>query len=599
MAGRRGNKVKDAMDAAKPVDDDAFDLYGGAPANDQGGDDYDSAEPDDIPFDGDNDGAPAGLSAEQLAAAETCAALDQNDRDNGKRLLVWFGANLAYVPGMGWLTFRGTHWQRDEGELDARRMAQDVVDCIKLECFFIRPSAAQKRLLEAAGKVLDKPASERTADDLKLVEKAEKAMEQVGAKKGKRRNFAVSSGNAGKTGAMLIQAASHKAVDQAVLDANAMQFNVRNGTLVFSREPDPEQDLTPEADGKPIPPRLKGKVTFVPHDRTDMITKRAEVDYDPDATCPLFMEFLVTTQQRDLAMIRFLQVFHAYALLCGGNGEQKLVYHFGTGANGKSVFIETLGRLAGSYRTTVSPDTITGDTQRGGQQASPDIARLHNTRMAIVEELPRGTPLKDNLIKAVSGGGVLTARFLQKEIFEFIPMFVAVLSGNDMPEISGTDFGIWRRVLIAHWEVTIPEDQRRPFGEMLDMFDAERSGILNWLVEGMMLYLEHGLTPFIPAKVTEFTQDYREERDPVGNFVKAHVRESKGSKVPAGKVYKAYEAWCAHNGEKPWNATNFGKRFTAMGHRKERGHTVNYLDIELFDVIDAGNIAAPSPDDYR
>lgn len=598
MTRGRGNKVKAAMDAAKPVDDDAFDLYGGhAPANDHG-DEYDSGEPDDAPFDGDSDGVPSMLTPEQLAAAETCAGLDQNDRDNGKRLIIWFGANLAYVPGMGWLTYRGSHWQRDEGELDARRMAQDVVDCIKLECFFIRPSGPQKRLIEAAGKAMDKPAAERTADDLKLIEKAEKAMDQVSAKKSKRRNFAVSSGNAGKTGAMLVQASSHKAIDQVLLDADEMQFNVLNGTLVFSREQDPEQDLTPEADGTPIPPRYKGTVTFQPHDRADMITKRAEVEFDPGATCPLFHEFLVKTQG-DLAMIRFLQVFHAYALLCGGNGEQKLVYHFGTGANGKSVFIETLGRLAGSYRTTVSPETITGDAQRGGQQASPDIARLHNTRFVTVEELPRGTPLKDDLIKATSGGGTMTARFLQKEIFEFVPKFVAILTGNDMPEISGTDFGIWRRVLIAHWEITIPEEERRPFGDMLKMFEAERSGILNWLIEGLLFYLDQGLTPFIPAKVTEFTQDYREERDPVGNFVRAHVRESKGNKVPSGRIYKAYEAWCSHNGEKPWNPTNFGRRFTTMGHRKERGHTVNYLDIELFDLVDMSSPTAPSPDDYH
>jgi putative DNA primase/helicase len=147
----------------------------------------------------------------------------------------------------------------------------------------------------------------------------------------------------------------------------------------------------------------------------------------------------------------FIQIFHAYALLIGGNDEQKLVFHYGTGANGKSAFMEAIGRMAGSYRAVVSPDTITGDGQRDGSKANSDIARLHSARFVTVEELQRGVPLKEGLIKSLTGGTRQVARFLQKENFEFDPIFTAVMSGNDMPTVSGTDYGIWRRLLIVKW----------------------------------------------------------------------------------------------------------------------------------------------------
>jgi putative DNA primase/helicase len=190
--------------------------------------------------------------------AKECADFDQNDSGNGQRLIVWFGANLCYVSGMGWLTWRGTHWQRDEGELDARRLAQLLVDKIKLEAFHIEPTTQQAKVLAAAEALKDKPEEELSAAQKGLIGRAEKIRTQLGQKRGKRRNFAVSSGNSGRTASMLIQAASFKAIDQKLLDADLYKFNVRNGTLKFARVPDPEQDL----EGDDVKPRFIGEVTI-------------------------------------------------------------------------------------------------------------------------------------------------------------------------------------------------------------------------------------------------------------------------------------------------------------------------------------------------
>lgn len=571
------------------------------PARDPGDPGFD---PSDLPGDDGTDGLDAqlaGIPEDRIEIIRENADLDENDRDNARRWIRWYGPEVGHVRGLGWITFKGTHWQRDEGDLDVRLLGQNLVDIIKLEALFILATPRVGRLIAAAEAVSQKPVEELSAADRALLAKADKARTTLAKKRHARTRFAIGTGNAAKTSAMLTQAASQRIIEQDLLDRDKMVFNCRNKTLRFSRTDDPEQDMTPEADGTPIVPRKVGHVEVSDHDRADMITKLAEVDYDPDATCPKFMRFLERSQPEP-EMRKYLQVFDAYAMLMGGNGEQKVIYHWGSGANGKSVYIETLGGMAGSFRTVVSPDSITGDAQRGGQQASPDIARLFNTRYVVVEELPKGVQLRENLIKAVSGGGTLTARFLNKDFFEFRPIFVPILSGNDLPEISGGDNGIWRRVLITPWEVTIPEGERMQFEEMLAMLAEERAGILNWLIEGLMIYLRDGLDAHIPEKVKKFTQAYREEKDPVQRFCNALVIPAPGEKVQARDMLVAYNDWCLANGNKAWNETAFGKALRRLGYKKQEGRLVYYLDVKLGDVPKPGHVSGDpgwSPDRGR
>lgn len=532
-----------------------------------------------LPDDGQQDGQPPGVPPETLERAGRCALLDQNDRDNARRLMIHFGTDMAYVSGMGWLTWRGTHWQRDEGDLGARLMAQNLVDYIKLEAALLKASPAQQYVLDRAIEALKKKPDERTDAEVKLIGRSEKILEALSKKRSARMNFAISSGNSGKTEAMLKQAASLKAMDAAQLDKDLHQFNLRNGTLRFVKRENDESD--------PDHPTFTWVAEFSPeHRREDFNTKMADVDWDPAATCLRFDAFLVTTQPDEIMRI-FIQVFHAYALLIGGNDEQKLVFHYGTGANGKSAFMEAIGRLAGTYRAVVSPDTITGDGQRDGSKANSDIARLHSARFVTVEELPRGVQIKEGLIKSLTGGTRQVARFLQKENFEFDPIFTAVMSGNDMPSVSGTDYGIWRRLLIVRWGVTIAEADRIPFGELMKVFDAERSGILNWLVAGALRYLNGGMAGFIPRAVTEFTEDYREERDNVGVFAEKCLMPMPNAHLKAGDAYKAYSDWCERNGLRAATQRSFGDRMTALGYKKKRGAYYTYLDVALVETTSA------------
>jgi putative DNA primase/helicase len=580
--------VKRAMGRQRDVDFDPIEDGEGAPEGqeDMGGppmpeaDDPGAIPDDDSDAPAQDDDDPAADALDQLDDERRfcigeCAQLDPNDRDNGRRLVKHFGADMAYVQGMGWLVWSGRFWQRDDGELRIRLLAQELVDLIKLERAFIEYTPGQARLLQAARPRRQIPEEEKTQADRELIKNADSAIAQRSKKRADREKFAIQSGNAGKTGAMLLQAASHRAVEADKLDASRMKFNLRNGTLEFWREPDPDGPAEGDA--------MVGKFRFVDgHERADLITKMADVDYDENATCPFFETEFLGKLQPDPAIRAFLQVFHAYALLIAGNDEQKVVYHFGTGANGKSAFIEVLGRLAGTYRTVVGPETITGDNQRGGQQASPDIARLHNARLATIEELPKNAPLKEDLIKALTGGTKMTARFLQKDIFEFEPIFTPIMSGNTKPMISGSDYGIWRRLLIVHWGVTIPEGERMIPSMLAAKLDAERSGILNWLVTGLVNYLQYGLEPFIPPSVRQFTEEYRNERDNIGSFVERCISPDPGGEIQAGPLYKLYREWCEMNALIPASQKSFGTRLTdQLGFRKSTGNVYKYHDIKV------------------
>lgn len=539
-------------------------------ADDPGPSDADFMQADDF---GNNDGVE---EAERIVI-RWCAGLDQNDRDNGRRLVSWFGTDIAYVTGLGWLVWKGTHWQRDEADLDVRLLAQMIVDKIKLEAVELEASEKQKKICERANELLRKKAELSSAEE-RIIKTATEIMTALGKRRSSRIAWAVTSGNAGRTKAMLEQAQSLKALPIDRLDADDMKFNLANGTIRFWKELDPDQ---PEGGT-----RMIGRFAFEGHDRDDLITKMAEVSYDPAAKAPFFHETFLAKVQPEQSWRTFIQVSTAVALMFGGNAEQVMFYHYGKGANGKSAFFELIGRLAGTYRQIASPESITGDGQRAGQQANPDIARLHNARLVTIEELPKNTPLKEELIKALTGGTKILARFLNKDFFEFMPKFTPMLSGNNKPAITGQDEGIWRRFLFVLWGVYIPKEERIAPAELASRLDAERAGVLNWLIEGAIMYLTNGLDFYTPTEAKAFAEDYREERDNVGVFAEVAIEKvdpALNVKVQAGELYKAYLRWCEVNQLKPASNRSFGDRLNDLGFQKKRSNFYYYTDIKLRD----------------
>jgi putative DNA primase/helicase len=220
------------------------------------------------------------------------------------------------------------------------------------------------------------------------------------------------------------------------------------------------------------------KATLRKHRREDLITKLAPVDYVPQAQCPEWEKFLDRIMAGNRALIAFLQRAVGYALT-GDTREQVLFVLYGTGANGKTTFLETVRAMLGDYAMHTN---FSAFLQSEHSTARNDLARLAGARFVSASEVQGGRRLSEDVIKQITGGDTVTARYLYHEFFEYRPQCKLFLAVNHRPVIRGTEHAIWRRVHLIPFTVTIPnEEQDKTLGEKLR---AELPGILNWATQG-------------------------------------------------------------------------------------------------------------------
>jgi putative DNA primase/helicase len=325
------------------------------------------------------------------------------------------------------------------------------------------------------------------------------------------------------------------------LDADPMLFNCANGTIDLR-----SGDLRPP-------------------EQSDRITKLADVRYDADAKCPRFDQFLNEVMDGDQELIAYLGRAVGYSL-SGTVGEECFFLCHGSGQNGKSKFLSTLEAVLGDYGDATDFRTL---LHRDSSEAiRNDLAALRGLRLVTSVEVARGKRLDEALVKQLTGGDRISARFLRKEYFTFTPEFKLWLAANHRPEIRGTDNGIWRRVKLIPFEVTIPPEKRDR--NLLQKLRGEAPGILAWAVRGCLVWQREGLND--PARVRLATASYRHESDALADFLDSCCITAAESpepasrvKVPAAVLYKEYVRWALEDaGVDAWKATTLG---IAMGER--------------------------------
>jgi putative DNA primase/helicase len=440
-----------------------------------------------------------------------------------------------------------------------------------------------------------KPADQLTGDDRAQLKRGEEAEERQAKRQADRRKFAVSSGNRNRTVSMIAQALPHRTVEPAAMDADPMLFNLANGTLRFRRQvvevPDPE---CPDPDARRTVRQVKVGVELVPHNRGHRLAKLVPHGFDPKARCPRFFKFLKRIKPSREER-RYLMTALGRALL-GGASTQILLFWYGDGANGKSVLQETIAQLLSDYAGRLKPEALSGNTEVGSDRATPEFARLAGKRLLVIEELPRGAPLKEALIKTVTGGTPMPVRHLNKGLFDLVPEFLPVMTGNEMPEIGGLDHGIWRRMKFIAFDVKIPPEEQRPLNEVVAEFLEEAPGILNWLIAGACRFLREGLRE--PESVTRLTTSHREDLDPVGAFVTACVRPCPSGSVQARDMFNAFVAFAEANAIRPWKETGFGRAMKKKGFVRDDKRIRRWLDVELVDVPAKPEPRSPHQEDF-
>jgi len=308
---------------------------------------------------------------------------------------------------------------------------------------------------------------------------------------------------------------------------------------------------------------------FLSPDRGNFITKSCRIKFDSDAKCPKWIEFLNDVTGGDRDLIEFLQRVVGYSLT-GDISEHCLFILYGSGLNGKSTFLETTMALLGDYSKKAEMRSFLNKNNEG---ANNDIAALCGVRFVSAVEVNRGRRFDESLIKELTGGDSISARFLYKELFTYTPQFKILIGVNSKPEIQGLDEGIWRRIRLIPFEVKIPREKVDK--NLPKKLRGELPGILNWAIEGCLKWQKDGLGE--PSKVMDATSDYRNEMDVHSQFFDERcvmAFETVGDPVKpfvsVDQLFKEFLGWSQNNGIDKVTKKAFG---TMMGERGFKSKT--------------------------
>ena len=254
-----------------------------------------------------------------------------------------------------------------------------------------------------------------------------------------------------------------------------------------------------------------------------------------------------------------------------------MFFLYGTGANGKSVFLNTITGILGEYAKTAPIEAFLAS---GFERHPTDLAGLQGARLVTAIETEEGRRWAESKIKALTGGDRISARFMRQDFFEFTPAFKLVLAGNHKPGLRSVDEAIRRRLHLVPFTVTIPLSERDQ--ELADKLREEWCGILQWAIQGCSEWLRDGLRP--ARVVQEATADYLAAEDAVGGWLEERCEGSRGHQTTTGALFHDWEEWCKGSGEHPGSQKKFSQALETRGFQRVRigsAQTRGFLGLAL------------------
>jgi len=439
-----------------------------------------------------------------LSVARYDPAIDperMTDMGNSRRLVALANDELRYVSQWGWLWWDGRRWARDTTGA-AMRLAREAVTAIRAE------------------------ASSCDDDKLRL------ALEK----------WATASESLARIRAMveLAQSEPELIAEAEQFDADPMLLNCLNGTI----------DLRTG--------------TLQPHDRGDYITKLAPVEFDPDATHPTWTRYLHTATQGNAELAAYLQRACGYSLT-GLTDEEAVFLLLGDGRTGKTTLAEGMLAIMGEYAIKVAFDTFLERPRSAVGQAREDIARMVGARLAVACEAADHQRLNEVMLKELSGGDRVTARFLYRDSFTFVPRVKIWLATNHAPRVRDDDNAIWRRLRRLPFEHVIPpEEQDENVKKSITNPAEAGKALLAWAVKGCLAWQQLRLG--LPGIIADKTAELRAEFDPLGEFFEDCCIFMPSAEVEARVLRETYEAWAKEVGiNRLVSDRDWGRRLQARG----------------------------------
>lgn len=309
-------------------------------------------------------------------------------------------------------------------------------------------------------------------------------------------------------------------------------------------------------------------------DPADMITKITGVAPAETADCPRWLQFLNEATGNNEALIGFLKRWTGYCLT-GGVNEHALIFVYGSGGNGKSVFVNIVVFVAGDYATTAAMDTF---TESKNDKHPTDLAMLRGARLVTASETEDGHAWAEARVKQMTGGDRITARFMRQDFFQYDPEFKLLIVGNHLPRLNNVTDATRRRFNVVPFTVK-PETVDKYLEQKLR---DEAPGILRWAIEGCLEWQREGLGQ--PPAVMEATDEYFSEQDIFGKWLEECCRVERDNSSLFATTVELFKSWADFTnaaGEKPGTETAFGRRMTAAGFEKKRLLKRGFVGIEL------------------
>lgn len=448
-------------------------------------------------------------TADEHGIDPICSAKGTTEAMNARRFAVRFGAEVRYCEPWGkWLTWDNRRWKPD--------------DC---------------RAVDAMAKQIGK---DLFAEYEKLAPNFDPETPEGKAALKMMSSWARGSNGDHGLRAMLALSRSEPGIPvvPSQLDQDPWSFNVLNGTI----------DLH------------TGKLR--PHDRADCITKLAPVEFQEGADCELWCDFLrVVLPDSDLR--GFFRRLVGYCLT-GSTQEHVLPFLYGVGANGKSTAMNTLLAMLGTDYGIKAPTDLLLAKKNEGHPT--ELADLFGKRFVACIEAEDGRRLAESLVKELTGGDRIRARRMREDFWEFQATHKIWLAANHKPQVRGTDHGIWRRIKLVPFTVTISDEKQDK--TLPNKLLGELPGILNWALHGCMEWQNEGLGE--PPAVKAATADYRIEMDVLGDFTRERCLVAENCEVGSAQLFDAYKEWAESAGEKPVTQRRFGLQMVERGFRSER-----------------------------
>ena len=297
------------------------------------------------------------------------------------------------------------------------------------------------------------------------------------------------------------------------------------------------------------------------HDRADRMTKITTAT--PSGDCPIWRQFLVEVTGGDADLQAYLQRMAGYTLT-GSTQEHALFFLYGTGANGKSVYVNTLATILGDYAANAPMDTF---METRTDRHPTDMAGLRGARFVAAIETEQGRRWAESKVKNLTGGDKISARFMRQDFFEFFPQFKLVVAGNHKPAIRNIDEAMKRRLHLIPFTITMPSERRDK--HLQQKLLAERDGILAWAVQGCLDWQRLGrLDP--PQQVLEATEEYFEAEDALGRWLDERCVRESNAKSLAAELFNDWKQWADATGEFIGSQKRFSDLLIARGVEKWR-----------------------------